>query len=498
MHKGFQKCLALFLALTAAVGSVGCSEARSDAPETENAPSAAEKQELPQTAPETETTLGDDVPELDFGGDTLTFSVTTAYAYEMDAEELTGEVTNDAVFNRNKKMEDRFNVTIDETAVNNPSHTEHQAFIRQSIAAMDNSFDIAAVYVYYAGDLVLENLFTSWDSIPYVNLDNPWWVSKINKTFTVGGRLYTAVSDLCVTSMQLAYSYLFNRKIAADYDVENLYDVVDEGRWTLDCEYELTKNFYVDLNGNGKRDVKDVYGLLSDVNTSLDCYYAACGQPLLVEGEDGLDVVLKSERALTIYEKVNRIINENDGAFLIYHGQNGMSYDSKYAIFMNDSALLMPVRLSALYNQLRDMESDFGIIPYPKGDEAQEDYLTCCLDNYSVLCIPNVFTDYGMIGALAEALSCESKISVMPAFYESALQDKYSRDERSVKMLDLIMDGRTYDLSVLFTYLSGLKNFMTEGIRNQLPFASNYESRERMIQKGADKVYKMLSELGSP
>ena len=102
MQKGFQKYLALFLALTAAVGSVGCSEARSDAPETENAPSAAEKQEMPQTAPETETTLSDDVPELDFGGDTLTFSVTTAYAYEMDAEELTGEVTNDAVFNRNK------------------------------------------------------------------------------------------------------------------------------------------------------------------------------------------------------------------------------------------------------------------------------------------------------------------------------------------------------------------------------------------------------------
>ena len=208
--------------------------------------------------------------------------------------------------------------------------------------------------------------------------------------------------------------------------------------------------------------------------------------------------MLNTERALTIYEKVNRLINEKDGAFLIYHGQNGLSYDDKYPIFKNDSALIMPVRLSALYNQLRDMESDFGIIPYPKGDEAQKDYLTCSLDNYSVLCIPNVFTDYGMIGALAEALSCESKISVMPAFYESALQDKYSRDERSVKMLDIIMDGRTYDLSVLFTYAEGIKNFMTQGVRNQTPFASNYQSRERMIAKGADKIYKMLSKLGNP
>ena len=154
----------------------------------------------------------------------------------MDTEELTGEVTNDAVFNRNKKMEDRFNVTIDEIAVDNPSHTEHQAFIRQSIAAVDSSFDIAAVFVYYAGDLVLENLFAGWDSVPYVNFENPWWVEKINQTFTVRGKLYMAVSDLCVTSMQLAYAYLFNQKISADYNVENLYDVVEEGRWTLDYE----------------------------------------------------------------------------------------------------------------------------------------------------------------------------------------------------------------------------------------------------------------------
>ena len=40
MQDGFKKCLALFLALTAAAGSVGCSEARTEPSETETQPPA--------------------------------------------------------------------------------------------------------------------------------------------------------------------------------------------------------------------------------------------------------------------------------------------------------------------------------------------------------------------------------------------------------------------------------------------------------------------------
>lgn len=182
----------------------------------------------------------------------------------------------------------------------------------------------------------------------------------------------------------------------------------------------------------------------------------------------------------------------------IFHGSKGFFYDDKYGIFKNDSALIMPVRLIALYDQLCDMESDFGILPFPKYDEAQEEYLSCCLDNYSVLCIPTVVDNIEMVGALIEAMSCESKVSVMPAFYESALQDKYSRDERSVKMLDIIMDGRTYDLCVLFTSLEGLKGFLSEGIREHKPFASMYASKEKLFQKNEERLYKGLSKVGQP
>ena len=199
----------------------------------ENTPVAAE------TEAETEKVYTDSVPELDFGGDKLTFTTIAWYDYEMFAEELNGDITNDAVFNRNKMMEDRFNVSIDTIPINNATHAEHPAFIRSSIMAGDHAFDVAATFVYSAGSMILDNIFQDWRTIPYVELDRPWWIANINKAFTVYGKLYSPVSDTCVTSMQLAYAYLFNAKLAIDHNVEDLYKVVDEGRWTMDYIYNI-------------------------------------------------------------------------------------------------------------------------------------------------------------------------------------------------------------------------------------------------------------------
>ena len=84
-----------------------------------------------QTEVPAETELKDNVPVLDFGGDSMTFATMEMYKYEMDVEESTGEITNDAVYNRNLLMEDRFNVVID--MVVQPERDEQTAFLRSSI-----------------------------------------------------------------------------------------------------------------------------------------------------------------------------------------------------------------------------------------------------------------------------------------------------------------------------------------------------------------------------
>lgn len=481
------KLLCILLAMLLAFSSCGgAAEAGNDTTAGDTTP----------VETETETELTDSVPELDFGGATFTISNTEQYAYEMDVEEQTGEITSDAVYNRNQMMEERFNVTIVSHSTANPSHTEHPNFIRTSVLANDHAFDLAGVFVYTAGTLVLENLFMNWANVPYVDMSMPWWASNINNAFTVDGKLYTAVSDLCVTSMQLTYAYLFNQKIATDNDIENLFDVVDEGRWTLDYVYDLTEGMYQDTNGDGIADDGDVYGLLTDMNTSLNCYMATSEQPTLSNTADGLTVRLGDERAHAVFDKLNKLINESQGTFRIYHGRDGRVYDDKYPIFTSNHALLMPVRLVALFNELRNMEVDFGILPFPKYDEEQKNYYSFSLDNYSVLGVPSNAENAEMVGALVEAMSAESKKSVMPAYYDKALQGKYTRDERSAQMLEVIMDGRTFDMSILYSAALGdLPYFVSNTLVNQENYASSYAAAKQKYESAAAELYAQLKDM---
>lgn len=441
----------------------------------------------------------DNVPkDLRFDGESLTFTTVSWYDYEIFVEEPEQEATSQAVYNRNLAMEERFGVTIDSIPIANDTHAEHPQYIREIIMAGDQTFDIAATFVYTAGSLILEDLFLDWTTVPYVDLDQPYWVKNINDEFTVDGKLYSAVSDTCITSMQLTYGYLFNQQIAEDEKIEDLYSVVEDDRWTLDYMYELTRDLYRDVDGGGQRDMHDRFGLITDLNTSVDAYMATSNQTLLKATDTGLEVRLDGDRALGIFEKLKKLLIESDGTYYYWHNNNGANYADKYPLFMANGALLMPVRLSALYDQLRDMDADYGILPYPKYDEAQDEYYSSCLDNYSVLCIPKDVANLNLVGALSEAMACESKNTVMPAFYETALQDKYTRDDKAKDMLDIIMDGRTFDLCVLYSYdTNSLKAFITSTLRDGGDFASAYAAKKEGFELAAQTLYSKLRELGA-
>ena len=481
-----KKILSALLSASIVLSFIACGSA-----EEKPAPQTGETYQSEIADVPAETELRDNVPELDFGGNTITFSTTESYHYEFDVDELTGEITNDAVYERNLMMEERFNVVIEKTVTDN--RDTQTTFIRNTIMSGDNAFDVAAHFVYLAGGLILEDLFLDWKNVPYVEMDREWWVRKINDSFTINGRLFAAVSDLCITNMQLAYVYLFNHQIADNYGIEDLYAVVDDGRWTLDYMRDLTSSVYEDLNGNAKNDDSDLYGLLTDTITSLDCYFLAADQPTIRETENGLEELVGSPRAVQIYEKVYSLFYDNPGARPLG------DYEKKHPMFMNSQGLLMPIRLHRLYGQMRDMDVDFGILPFPKLNEEQKEYFNTCLDNYSVLMIPKNTKDLEMVGALTEAMSFESMKSVVPAFYETALQEKYTRDKRSVDMLDLIMSSRVFDVTILYnSFLSGgnLAHILRFTIGSKKDYVSFYEKNKPSFDEQLSQLYDNLQMLG--
>lgn len=356
--------------------------------------------------------------------------------------------------------------------------------MKTSIMSGDDEFDMAAVMVWKTGGLIMGDYLRSWNDVQYINRDNVWWPKEANEAFTVNGRQYAAVTDLSVTTLQLAYGILFNKQLAENYDIEDLYTVVDEGRWTIDYLAEKAAAVYVDTNGNGTRDMDDTYGFVGDEVTGLDVWPAAFDIPLIAANDSGeLEVVANSEKMVSGLEKILNLYYNNEGSYKVY-------YWEKYDMFKANRSLFIAARLITLYNELRDMDVDFGVIPYPKYDENQTKYYGNCVDNYSVFVIPANGSDTAITGAMLEAMSCENYRTVIPAYYDIALTSKYTRDERSVDMLDFIMAGRHYDISILHNDTIPQLSYLFRNlvVSNNPDFASTYKSMQTVFNKSLKKV----------
>ena len=137
---------------------------------------------------------------------------------------------------------------------------------------------------------------------------------------------------------------------------------------------------------------------------------------------------------------------------------------------------------------LRDMDDDFGVIPYPKFDENDE-YSTAINGAAPLVIIPVSVSDVNRTGAITEALAAYGHRDVIPAFYEKSLKSKYARDEESEEMMDLIKDSIIYDIGyVAGGPLQSVGRDLSKATTRD--FSSFYAARESSAKKSVEEFNK--------
>ncbi len=169
----------------------------------------------------------------------------------------------------------------------------------------------------------------------------------------------------------------------------------------------------------------------------------------LVNGEPELSFY--SEKTTDLWAKLMNFIS-SDCAYSRndYANNGGDATALSTSMIENDQSLYTWAVISDAI-KLRSSDADFGILPLPKYDEKQENYISSPhAFGHTMLTVPVTTANDEETGFILEAFCAKSAELVTPAFYDITLKGKLVRDDESVEMLDIIFNNKLYDISLFF------------------------------------------------
>lgn len=423
----------------------------------------------------------DDLPDFDYESyefNILTRENFTFYNYLVQEE--IGEILNDAVYRRTRNVEERLNITLNEVTTTDANAP------RPLMLAGDNSYDFYNARCTHALTFWVEGLTVTIDDLPYINLEKDYWNHTANQSISINKTQYVAIGAANIGACDFIFALLFNKGMLTDLGIDPLYDLVNSGKWTIDEMDTIMKIAVSDVNGDGVWTDEDMYGYVSSGSAPLPGFWIGSGLYSVAKDSDDIPYLAVDEpKFIQLIEKVFEITWDTNAWYRTTDNTNVP--DSSIKLFTSDKSMFMDVQMFYL-NQLRGMETDFGVMPYPKFDEEQDKYHSRG-GFYDAFIVSKSNENLDRTSAVIEALNSESYITVYPDYYDRCLKTRNSRDNDSEAMLDLIFNSLVIDLGdTVWTGLLRDGTLRTMFTTNDRNIISKMESIRNSVQTEIDKI----------
>lgn len=486
----------LLLALVLLATEIVLASCAVNNPGTETTAAADTVTEAPETDTATETDkLPDPVPSLDLGGETITFLVRGSSYAEWESQDIFEEEDSDdpiksAVYKRNMTLQDKYHCTIEQVGSSSPG-----ADAKKAINANTNEYQVLMCDTQETLSLAQANLLKDLNAVDGLNLSNPWWDQNLVANCSIGGRLYFCTGDISIMDNDATWVMMFNKKMISDFDLESPYDLVKNNKWTFDKMFEMMQKVHSDENGNGKVDYdEDKFGFVTH-NSSLGAFYYAAGLQVIEKDADDMPIFPEQNA-----EYVNLVLDKSiqlwtDKTITWSADRDGYGAVELQEIFQDGRGLFLGEVMQLVF-RLREMDIDFGLIPFPKYDSEQKNYGHFVHQTTALLSIPVSCKNIEKIAPFVEAMAYESMYTVTEAYYETALKGKYFRDPESREMLPIILSSRTFDLGSTHMFdWGGIASIFTSLLsKGSNAYASSYKKKIKAartrLQKDVEKILK--------
>ena len=341
------------------------------------------------------------------------------------------------------------------------------------------------------------------ETMKYIDLTKPYWDQRANADLMIRNKMYYTTGDISLVDNMSTNAILFNKGMRAAYGLEDPYELVRSGDWTLEKFIELARAVGEDANQDGIYDENDVYGLMTWNDATL-AVLAAAGEKICSIDENGdLELTFYNERVVNLFDTFAGLYFDYAHTFNYqYSTQAGEARPSaawdtnRTRMFDSNQALFYFTTLITV-SRHRDSETDFGILPFPKFDKSQERYGHVISDYAGqYICVPEMTGDFARAGLVLEELAYQGQKVLTPAYYDQTLIGQYTRDEESTEMLDIIFSSRVYDVGMYYK-IGNYRDSLISYSRTHASLSSIYDTALNAANKKIDTINIFFNQLNA-
>lgn len=442
--RGFALCLGvlLLLPLFAACGN------KND-PGTDTEP-------VEETVTDLEDVLGFEIPENELRSFTILYDreygKADVYATEEDKDDVSA-----AVYKRNQTVEDIFNLelSLKEGPGNFYERADFQAWLYNAYMSGGETYDLvfgmsAGVSCYmFSG--IYANLIDLEGS---VDLRHDWWMSSMTENCVVNGELYGLLGDTCHSDYAYLGLIVCNKSLIDSFGVEDkygkLYDMVYNQEWTVDKMLEIGRDYGRDVDGDGMVVGEDVFGLMTQ-NVPSRLFLFSCGLELITRNDKGTVSIPTAldQRIIDLYDKLYDVFQRGSEVNIGFEA----SYVKSNQYFSQNQVMMFTSYFMELGKPvIRDMNNDYVLLPMPKYDSLQEDYITPVATEAGMVLIPVTAVDIDFSAKVMEFYGYYGKKIITPVYRDNILSIRYAGNPENSKMVTFILDKSYYGLTQLLIW----------------------------------------------
>ncbi len=374
-----------------------------------------------------------------------------------------------------RAVEEKFGVTV----ISNACTAETiMAEAKQAINSGMYYADLMAIPQSMVGSFYASGLLGNMYTLPFLNTKAEYYHAGIIESAHAGDTLL-AVSGAANFNPEYLRGIYFNREKVKACVSEDLYELVRGGSWTWDKLREITIAAKSNLDGvSGLGSYFNNADLIDLAATSHGIAYTSTAKNSVPTVNFFASSPMK-DRAAAAVDAMYHILYQ-DRAMLKEDG------DGARAVFTADSLLFHIDGLDYI-TEIADSKVEWGILPLPKYDKDQSEYLSPLSSDAPVFCTPANLTGVETPGLILEGLNIASAGYVQEVYMNERIH--YSlRDSASIEMLDIICKGVCTDFAHMFASgFTNLANATYKAVNNAVVSRASLDSLYRSYSGAANR-----------